>query len=171
MDQREHQQGCLRNSIESSPFNSNRPRPPKPIDLLRCTQRQTGDSRQSKRTSRKTSRRKRSRNGRKGEIMACVLRAPQQVTCSTDVRAAQQRPSAAPQHPSHLEKKHLPQTMHTLSCIACLFTPLGPAAMMFTLRDDSAAAQPERSAAGSAFWCEQPLSPRRTARRFVAKAW
>ena len=31
--------------------------------------------------------------------------------------------------------------------------------MMSTLRDDSAAAQPERSAAGSAFRGEQPLSP------------
>ena len=40
--------------------------------------------------------------------MACVLRAPQQVTCSTDVRAAQQHPSAAPQPPSHLEKKPSP---------------------------------------------------------------
>ena len=48
------------------------------------------------------------KNGRKGEIMACVLRAPQQVTCSTDVRAAQQHPSAAPQPPSHLEKKTSP---------------------------------------------------------------
>ena len=48
------------------------------------------------------------KNGRKGEIMACVLRAPQQVTCSTDVRAAQQHPSAAPQPPSHLEKKPSP---------------------------------------------------------------
>ena len=42
--------------------------------------------------------------------------------------------------------------------------------MMSTLRDDSAAAQPERSAVGSTFRGEQPLSSRRAARSFVAKA-
>ena len=31
------QQGCLRNNFESSPFNSNRPQPPTPINLLWCT--------------------------------------------------------------------------------------------------------------------------------------
>ena len=46
-----------------------------------------------------------------------------------------------------------------------LFTPLGPAAMMPTLLDDRAAAQRERSAVGSAFRGEQPLSPRRAAAR------
>ena len=33
--------------------------------------------------------------------------------------------------------------------------------MMSTLRDDSAAAKPERSAVGSAFPVEHPLSPRK----------
>ena len=55
-------------------MNSNRPRPPKPINLLQCTQRKTADSRESKRTPRKINRRrKRKKNGRKDEIMTCVL--------------------------------------------------------------------------------------------------
>ena len=106
----------------------------------------------------------------RGEIMACVLRAPQQVTCSTDVRAAQKHPSAAPQPPSHLEKKpsHADNAHIIVYCMLVYTTRTCSNDVHAARRQRSSPARAQRR--GQCLPEEQPLSPRRAARPFVAKA-
>ena len=83
--------------------------------------------------------------------MACVLRAPQQVTCSTDVRAAQQHPSAAPQPPSQLEKKQSPaDNAHIIVYCMLVYTTR-------TCINDIHAARRQRSSPARAQRCGQCL--------------
>ena len=81
-----HQQvKLLRNGPTRGVFNSNRPRPPKPIATIEAYSK---EDRQKKKTFKKRT---------IIEFMACVLRVPRQVTCSNDALAARRESSSQPQ--------------------------------------------------------------------------
>ena len=85
---------------------------------------------------------------RDGENVACVLRATQQLTFSGEGRPAQQPKRSSSRRPtqelpSHLEEQnHLPQKMHTQSCLASFFCNTQTCS-----NDDHAAPSPRSSPA------------------------